>query len=238
MSSESLALSLVAMGEIFDLKAKETMIMSHSLTHGLIRLGRVCVFSLIITSVLGLAYCSNDDNGGGDGPSPDNTAPIFMWYTTDKHNGDFGGVSGADTFCGEQAASASLPNTDRRSYTHRAVLGSASRDPETAFNIPNVSMASRELQRPDGMKIANLYTDYFSTSNLDEAVDDDTLGEHWSALNEVSGDPLTADNETCADWSSSTVNGIIAVSRAINTARFADDNPMCDGEYQILCVSY
>ena len=200
--------------------------MSHSLTHSLThslsthsaiaRLrGAFCkalsLFPILaLTAILCLAHCSSDDNGGGSGsggPTPDNTAPIFMWYTADLHNGNFGGVSGADTFCGEQAADASLPNTDRRSYTHRAILGSASRDPETAFNIPNVDMPTRKLQRPNGMQIAGLYTDYFSIGDLLRAVDDGT-SLHWSGIT-LTGVASSETIYTCDDWSSSTQTAII-----------------------------
>ena len=267
MSSESLAPSLVAMGEIFDLKAKETMIMSHSLTHVLIRLGRVCLLALFCTALLGLPQCSSDDNGGngsGTGDPPSSEA-IYFWITDCSTmgnmiggtcNGSQSGVAGADALCEARASDAGLPSPSGFAYSHYAMLHRG----ETGgpahprnLNIPN---KEREIRSVDNTIVANHYdmsggnNDYWDASytlqnvipaRMDSMDSTRTIFYAWSGL--IS----SGVGDNCSDWKedsgSSSIGGSYRSSDRFNVD--GHSSFMCDQfQYPIdlavglLCASY
>ena len=126
--------------------------------------------SLLLTAMLALPQCADTKGFLTDEEDalPCPTCPIYLWISTVNYQGGgFGGVSGADTECQtDMTAHAMLPATDprlpvgeERIYNHRAVIVDSSSELPSEFNIFN--RGGREVQRPDGTKIADNYNALF-----------------------------------------------------------------------------
>ena len=124
--------------------------------------------------MLCLSHCSSDDNGGGggNGGGDDTPPPIYFWLTACTVTGRMQGcgnmiegINGANSICTNRASmdASALPG-ESGAYTHLAMLGVDSADPREPwrFSIPNKD--TREVKRPDGLKIADNYDQFFDPS--------------------------------------------------------------------------
>ena len=152
----------------------------------------------------------------GQGP----VSPVYMWVEGNTYAGDLRreemgtkmgtGLEGAHAKCTMAASGKGLPGS--RTYTHKAVLGSASDGHPRDLPIPN--QENRELQRPDGTKIADKYADFFDPSplvTLTNKVSDTGISAlsggddtYWTGLLQ-NGNVDTGNH--CTNWTSTTGNG-------------------------------
>ncbi|MEB2285095.1 MAG: hypothetical protein B6D46_10190 [Polyangiaceae bacterium UTPRO1] len=131
-------------------------------------------------------------------PMPFNIA--FVTSTT--HNGNFGGLEGADAICGDLAAAAGLGGT-YVAWLSTATVTAASR-----------LAGARGFVRPDGEPLADLPLDLaesriFNAIHLDEYGSDVGAAEVWTGTKASGG----AATDTCGDWTAaSNVKGTIGNS--------------------------
>ncbi|MDV6234502.1 DUF1554 domain-containing protein [Leptospira ellisii] len=185
------------------------------------------------------------------------TSPLFspgykvVFVTNDPHDGDFGGVSGADTFCNAQK-----PAGAPIGATFKALLVSehggvgntrlASRTTDANFNglgdgqVDWVLSANTEYRRIDGTTVVfqtneRRLFDFFPNNRLQNPFTDTNGLEIWTGLN-----PDWSVANSCVDWTSNTAGG-----GDIGEIGFPDESDAgsvhlvaknCDETARLLCV--
>ena len=121
------------------------------------------------------------------------SAVIYMWLSTTTSSGDLGGRSGADSICESDSSGIALPSGPN--FTHRAVIATSTYHPRNLID----SSDTREVRRPDGTVIVNLYSD-FHNSSINSISTINSLGRaYWSGLS----NSANISSSTCMDWTSS-----------------------------------
>ena len=220
---------------------------------------------LLITS-LSFAHCSSDDNGGGGNgasdpapaPAPDPvTTPIYVWTTGCTVQGNMMGGTcgnmtegreGADDLCAARyetdagsAADRMRISEERGTPAHKALLADSNLLPQN-FVIENKE--NREVQRPDGTSIADVYTNFPSSSMdwnaaVDLASDGKAVWVGWKGTQTDSSNFM--DTSSCDDWTSSdsSVEGGRGGSDvSINGVGILGGELGCDGTYSLYCITY
>lgn len=149
--------------------------------------------------------------------TPEGICRVFVSSTT--HNGNFGGLGGADAFCQARANAAGLPGS------YKAWLSDATGSPSTRF-----VRAPGPYQLIDGTPIANNWADLISGAldhaiNIDENGDPlpepDALNDVWTATT-TRGDRYLIGNFVvdCENWSIADFDHF----GALGTSSLADEN--------------
>jgi hypothetical protein len=197
------------------------------------------------TSVIGDAGAAIDaaaDSGrdpidaardSGNAPDPDaGLAPFnIAFVTSTEHDGDLGGLAGADSICNERALAAGLAGNYVAWLSIRGQgaidrLGSASgwvRTDGQPFARSRASLMRGEILYP-------LRLD----ENGDEAFDDLSAALAWTG---IATTPAGSDDGTCADWSSAS-SEIVARTGSGISGRGAWDssrNDRCDLAHPLYC---
>ena len=149
-----------------------------------------------------------------------------VFVTSQSHNGDFGGLSGADSFCQSLAMTAGL------SGTYKAWLSDSTGSPSTRF-----AQASVPYRMIDGTTIANDWTDLTDGTiqtpiNLNEygstvsssmvfsfTMVDGTAGVFQSATSNCYGDDCH-----CNNWTNSNGQGSPTPGSAVGQTNQTDDD--------------
>ena len=193
---------------------------------------------IILLALLGFVSCGSPGDGSGnlDDNIPTGGRRIFITSTT--YQGDFGGLSAADSICNTRAQAAGL------SKTYRSVLGSSALDVKNRF-----SGTESVYTYGDGnyhlvvSQLSNLWNTNFV--NLSYAISYDEYGDYssskaWSG-SVATGEEGTAQScETIGNsWTSnnSLDTGTIGDSSAISAdwiELMVDD---CSQSYAIYCLS-
>lgn len=148
---------------------------------------------------------------------------VFVTSTT--HNGDFGGLAGADMMCQDRADAAMLGGT-WRAYM---VSGTASLSRLAHATVPYV--------RLDGVRVANNWTDLADESliapiNLTELGTTAVGGNVWTGLSNTGG----GTNQHCDNWTYSG-GGCLGGSACGAAGEFAMTGNHWDGYYIFSCGS-
>ncbi len=204
--------------------------------------------ALLLPSLILFSCGGGGGGGGGDktpaaDPLPDN---IYLWTTSGTHMGNLGGIEGANNVCeGDTDKTDTLPailpaDEDEFTYKHQAVLAVA--DP--AFHpdsiIPNAD--TREVQRPDGTKIADNYQAFAGSTNAVAAgvtpPPPATTQEYWTGLTATGNDFIIGNH--CDNWRDGTNGQIssVGLSQKLDDLRLARGVVSCDVPLHLLCVSH
>ena len=124
-----------------------------------------------------------------------NGGPCLVFVTSTGHDGNFGGLHGADAICQDFATKAGLPGT------FKAWLSDTTQSPVTRF-----TRNANPYRLVDGTKIADGWSD-LTSGNIDHPIDVMATGERLSAYvlaathTKPNGQAQDGTND-CAGWTS------------------------------------
>lgn len=172
------------------------------------------------------------DGSGADGVG-DGQHRIFVSSST--HNGNLGGISGADSICASLASSAGLE------LTYKAFIGDSTNKLLNRFSL---SGSVYNFAGVDRFKVVELGGNLFDADNtsLLQMIEYDENGDSVSGLVWTGSDSEGQNTliEDCSNWSSD--NGVDEGNVGDNTRTsgfFLEDAPAqtCDLSYRIYCIS-
>ena len=153
-----------------------------------------------------------------------------------------GGIEGANNVCaGDTAKIAALPDSPTGvTYTHQAVLAVDGTHPSSI--IPDTD--TREVQRPDGTKIADNYQAFaVRTANVDASVipSTATAQDYWTGLQAGKGTFVVPPGTDCSNWGSEAMSGsgYTGTSQDVGSDRLGTrGTSSCNSMHHLLCVSH
>ena len=175
--------------------------------------------------------------GGADttthiGHTPDSEPdPVYMWVSSTNVSGNLGGLSGADDHCVSDADDVSA---ELSSLTHKAVIGTASRNPKNM----DIGGSDRPVMNLNNEKIVDTYTDFFDSSITAEHAVISATTNFWTGL-DIDGSTDTS--KTCSNWSTNAnaPRGARGRGGEKGRRRFQNGTANCNiNTYKLLCISY
>jgi hypothetical protein len=158
--------------------------------------------------------------------------PCLVFVSSSTHQGDLGGLDGADDICQGLAEAAGKPGT------YRAWLSDDTGSPSTRF-----IRATAPYVRVDGEIVANSYDDLTDGSNLNRAINLTETGiggalapnQVWTSTGDDGQQQLAPDN--CDGWTNGTAafNGDFGLKSSISPAWTGSDFRHCDLVSRIYC---
>ena len=153
---------------------------------------------------------------------------VFLWVSSTRTNGDFGGPEGADRICEEDATG----RLSTSGVTHRAVLRGVFTRPVTGSLI--ISDGDPPAKRLDGTIIVEEFSDFLLDDPALVPVEDGAAKEYWTGASDAGLDGA------CDDWTSddSSLEAEKGISNTTGFDRYEGGRASCDQQLHILCSSF
>jgi len=138
------------------------------------------------------AVCCNGTCCAGCCGADGSCGVCTVFVTSSEHNGNLGGLSGADGICQQLATAATLPGT------YRAWLSSVDGSPSTRFR-----RSQHPYLRPDGQVVAINYADLTSgtlRNPIDRTEQNMPVGDQTSWTNTAPDGTAASTASDCRDW--------------------------------------